>query len=89
MQRRRAAVRGLVRVEVQAAGGDAVLIRRVAETLRSDPEKAEAMRSALKKALVEPGIATAFDVFGSDLSDETFAGVFDQPRQRHWRKVEL
>jgi putative addiction module CopG family antidote len=26
-------------------------------------------------------VKTAFDVFGSDLPDETFAGVFDQPRQ--------
>jgi hypothetical protein len=24
---------------------------------------------------------TAFDVFGSDLTDEVFAGVFDQPRE--------
>jgi hypothetical protein len=24
---------------------------------------------------------TAFDVFGSELPDEAFAGVFDQPRQ--------
>jgi hypothetical protein len=24
---------------------------------------------------------TAFDVFGSDLPDEAFVGVFDQPRQ--------
>ena len=25
----------------------------------------------------------------SDLSDEAFAGVFDQPRQRSWRELEL
>ena len=47
------------------------------------------MRSALEKALIEPGIATAFDVFGSDLPDETFEGVFDQPRPLDWRKVDL
>jgi len=35
--RRRAAARGLVRVEVQAARGDAGLIRAIAETLRSKP----------------------------------------------------
>jgi hypothetical protein len=26
-------------------------------------------------------VMTAFDVFGSELPDEAFAGVFDQPRQ--------
>lgn len=87
--RRRAAARGLVRVEVQAAGNDASLIRAVAETLRSKPEKAEALRSTLEKALIDPEIKTAFDVFGSDLPDEVFAGVFDQPRQRSWREVDL
>jgi hypothetical protein len=34
-------------------------------------------------------LATAFDVFGSDLPDEAFAGVFDQPRERDWRKGSL
>ena len=87
--RRRAAARGLVRVEVQAARGDAGLIRAVAETLRSKPEKAKALRSTLEKALIDPDIKTAFDVFGSDLPDEAFAGVFDQPRPREWREVDL
>jgi hypothetical protein len=79
----------LVRVEVQAARNDAGLIRAVAETLRSRPEKAKALRTTLEKALVDPEIKTAFDVFGSDLPDEVFAGVFDEPRQRNWRKVDL
>jgi hypothetical protein len=87
--RRRAAARGLVRVEVQAAKGDAGLIRAVAETLRSKPEKAKALRSTLEKVLVDPEIKTAFDVFGSDLPDEAFAGVFDQPRPKEWREVDL
>jgi hypothetical protein len=34
-------------------------------------------------------VKTAFDVFGSELSDHIFAGVFDQPRERNWRKVDL
>ena len=46
------------------------------------------MRSALEKALIEPGIATAFDV-RVHLPDETFEGVFDQPRPLDWRKVDL
>jgi hypothetical protein len=87
--RRRAAARGLVRVEVQAAKGDAGLIRAVAETLRSKPEKAKALRSTLERALIDSDVKTAFDVFGSDLPDEAFAGVFDQPRARKWREVEL
>jgi len=32
---------------------------------------------------------TAFDVFGSDLPDEVFAGVFEQSRQKLWRKIDL
>lgn len=87
--RRRAAARGLVRIEVQAARADAGLIRAVAETLRSKPEKAKALRSTLEKALVDPEIKTAFDVFGSDLPDDAFAGVFDQTRAREWREVDL
>jgi hypothetical protein len=40
-------------------------------------------------AQTHPEVKTAFDVFGSELSDEVFAGVFDQPRQRDWREVDL
>jgi hypothetical protein len=87
--RRRAAALGFVRVEVQAPKKDAGLIRALAETLRGQTEKAEALRSALAKALIHPEVKTAFDVFGSELPDETFAGVFDQPRQRDWREVNL
>ena len=87
--RRRAAARGLVRVEVQAPKKDAGLIRALAETLRGRSEKADAIRSTLAEALIHPEIKSAFDVFGSDLPDEAFAGVFDQPRQQNWRKVDL
>ncbi|QQO31455.1 hypothetical protein JJC00_22770 [Bradyrhizobium diazoefficiens] len=87
--RRRAAARGLVRVEVQAAKKDASLIRALAETLRDKPERAAALRSTLATALLNPGVRTAFDVFGSELPDEAFSGVFDQPRGDGWRKVDL
>jgi hypothetical protein len=86
--RRRAAALGLVRVEVQARRADAGLIRAVAETLRGRPEKADPLRFVLTKALT-PEAETAFDIFGSDLSEEVFSDVFDQPRQRKWRKVDL
>ena len=87
--RRRAAARGLVRLEVQASKKDTGLIRAVAETLRGEPEKANALRSTLEKTLIGPDVKTAFDVFGSDLPDAVFAGVFDQPRQKGWREVNL
>ncbi|MDE5441842.1 hypothetical protein GWG65_10340 [Bradyrhizobium sp. CSA207] len=87
--RRRAAARGLVRVEVQTPRKDAELIRALAETLRDKSEKANALRSTLANALLNPEIKTAFDVFGSDLPDEAFSGVFDQPRRDAWREVDL
>lgn len=87
--RRRAAARGLVRVEVQAPKQDASLIRALAETLRGRDEKAEAVPSTLGKALVHPDVKTAFDVFGSDLPDEAFAGVFGRLRREGWREVDL
>jgi hypothetical protein len=79
----------LVRVEIQARKTDAGLIRAVAETLRGRPDKAKVLRSTLAKALSQPEPKTVFDVFGSDLADEVFTGVFDQPRRRGWREVDL
>ena len=87
--RRRSIARGLVRVEVQAPKRDAGLIRALAETLRGKNGRAEALRSTLAKALIYPGVKDAFDIFGSELPDEAFDGVFDQPRQRNWREVDL
>jgi hypothetical protein len=87
--RRRAAARGLVRVEVQAPKKDASLIRALAETLRGRAEKAEALRSTLARALLRPEAKTAFHIFGSELPDEAFAGVFDRPRQGNGREVDL
>jgi hypothetical protein len=87
--RRRAAARGLVRVEVQAPKKDAGLIRALAETLRGKTKEAEALRSTLTKAVMPPELRTAFDIFGSELPDDAFAGVFDQPRQRSWREIDL
>jgi hypothetical protein len=87
--RRRAAARGLVRVEVQAPKKDIRLIRALAQTLRGQAGKAEALRTKLAEALTHPELKTAFDIFGSELPDETFAEIFDQPRQHDWREVEL
>jgi hypothetical protein len=81
--------RGLVRDEVQARHGDIGIIRALAETLCGDPARAKTLRSTLEQALLDPQVKTAFDVFGSDLAEEAFAGVFDQPRQKKWREVDL
>jgi hypothetical protein len=78
-----------MRVEVQAARNDVGLIRAVAEALRSDSDRARTVRSTLERVLIDPEIKTAFDIFGSDLPDEVFEGVFDQPRDSHWRDVDL
>jgi hypothetical protein len=77
---RRAVARRFVRVEVQVVKADTGLIRALAKTLRTTPEKVKALRAILEKALIDPNVETAFDVFGSDLPEETFAGVFDQRR---------
>ena len=81
--------RGLVRVEVQAAKGDTGLIRALAETLRGEPERAKSLRSTLEKALIDPEVKNAFDIFGSDMPDDAFSGVFEQPRQKDWREIDL
>jgi len=83
--RSRVAARGLVRVEVQVSKRDAGLIRAVAEALRGGTGKAQALRATLAKAIMNPEMKTAFDIFGSDLADDVFTDVFDQPRQRGWR----
>lgn len=87
--RHRAAARGLVRVEVQALTADASLIRALAQTLRGDPEKAEAIRASVRSALGNPQEETALDVFGSDLPDAAFEGVFATSRDARWREVDL
>ena len=71
---------GTVRVEVQALKKDAGLMRALAETLRGETGEAEALRLALTNAVMPPEMSTAFDVFGSELPDDAFAGVFVQRR---------
>lgn len=87
--RRRNAQRGLMRVEVRASAADADLIRGLAEKLRSDPAPASDLRLKLRDALVPPVEGSLLDVFGSDLPDEAFEGVFDQPRNDLFRDVDL
>ena len=76
-----------MRLELQASQRDVALIRSVAEMLRGNAERAQAVRSALANALTDPEVKTAFDIFGSELADEAFTGIFDQPRRRDGREV--
>ena len=87
--RKRAAARGLIRVEVQARRSDAELIRATAAALRSSASRARSVRAALQSVLVKPEKCTALNAFASDLPDEVFEGVFDQPRDAAWRDIDL
>ena len=78
-----------MRVELTLDRKDAGLIKALAKTLRSEPVRAKALRATLETALDVPAITSAFDVFGSQLPDDTFAGVFEQPRPAGWREVDL
>jgi len=87
--RRRAAARGFMRIEVQAAKRDANLIRALAAALREGSKEAERVRARLANVLSPHEPKTAFDVFGSDLPDEVFAGIFESPRHERWRDIKL
>jgi hypothetical protein len=78
-----------VRVEVQAAKSDSGLIRALAATLRDEPERAKTLRATLARALNDPEVQSAFDIFGSSLPDDTFDGIFDQPREKNWREMKF
>lgn len=84
---RRIPARGTVRLQIQAPEGDTQLIRALAETLRGEPKRARILRATLKNALIDADAKTVFDVFGSELPDEAFADVFDQPRAQGWRET--
>lgn len=84
---RRIPARGTVRLQIQAPEGDTQLIRALAETLRGEPKRARILRATLKNALIVADAKTVFDVFGSELPDEAFADVFDQPRAQGWRET--
>jgi hypothetical protein len=53
------------------------------------PKKPRRFDRRMAKAMIHLEVKTAFDVFGSELPDETFAGVFEQPRQGDRREVGL
>lgn len=80
--RKRAAERGLVRVEVTVPRTAVKVVQQFAETLRMQSASTEPA-AADRKAL------TLLEVFASDLPDEYFEGVFDHPRTDMPRDVDL
>lgn len=88
--RRRRRDGGMVRVEVQVPAIDAGMLRDLAAVLRGNSEAAQAMRNQLRSVVARPRLDTVFDIFGSDLPDAYFEGVFDQSRQADTlRDIEL
>ena len=88
--RRRRRDTGVLRVEVQVPAIDAALLRDLAAVLRGEPEGAQALRVQLRAAVAGPRTSAVFDIFGSDLPDAYFDGVFEEDRRGDTpRDVEL
>jgi hypothetical protein len=81
--------KGLIRVEVQAPKADQGLIRALAQELRGDAAKAAAVRRAVTAVLAKSPAMSALDVFGSELPDDAFEGVFSAKRGKTWRETGL
>jgi hypothetical protein len=78
--RRRRRASGVVRVEVQVPAVDAAIVRDLAAILRGEATAAQAIRSQLRAIVSQPRAAAVFDIFGSDLPDSYFDGVFEHDR---------
>ena len=78
--RRRSRGNGVVRVAVQVPAIDAALLRDLAAVLRGETRAAGAVRAQLRSAVTGTRTANVLDMFGSDLPDVYFDGVFDHDR---------
>jgi hypothetical protein len=78
--RRRRRDGGMVRVEVQVPAIDAGILRDIAAILRGKTDAAKAMRNQLRLVVARTRVATVFDIFGSDLPEAYFDGVFEHNR---------
>lgn len=88
--RRRRRDGGVIRVEVQVPAIDAGILRELAAILRGKSDAAQAMRNQLRSVVAKPRVASVFEIFGSDLPDDCFVGVFDQSHRGDTpRDVEL
>jgi hypothetical protein len=63
------------------------VVKRVIETKNGEFEPSARAEAAPALQRLRP--KTAFDIFGSNLPDETFDGVFPDKRQNGWREVDL
>ena len=77
---RRRRDRTVIRVEVQIPAADAGLMRKLATILRGNALRAQGVRDRLLAAVARSPAASVFDIFGSDLSDGHFDGVFEERR---------
>ncbi len=78
--RQRAALRGLVRIELQASPADVVLLRSVASRLRQKDAAASNLREHLQSAVTDVADDDAVTLFASDLPDNAFDEVFASQR---------
>ena len=87
--RQKTAANGLIRLEVLVSTDDKPLIKQLAEALSSKAGAAQKIRCEIDQILNQARDETAFDMFGSTLSDATFEGLFDRMSQNEWRAVDL
>jgi hypothetical protein len=78
--RSRRLAEGVARIEVQAPAVDARMLRDLAVRLRERSPQAEELRACLRSLIARRDAGTVFDLFGSDLPDAYFEGVFEARR---------
>lgn len=78
--RQRAALRGLVRIELQASPADTVLLRSVALRLRQSDAGSNDLRRHLQRVVIAGADDDALVLFASDLPDHAFDEVFASQR---------
>lgn len=82
--RQKAAERGLTRVEVQVPKSQAALLRRLAQSLRTDPALAERISEVIGESSPEESKQTLGEFFDSlpDISGPEFDDIFELGRDR-------
>lgn len=78
-RRRPKKTKGIVRVEVQAAAGDAPLIRELAAVLRSGERRAAEVRSLLRSLRPRKSLRELL-LMEVDIPDDVIDGAFARPR---------
>lgn len=86
--RRHQKAKGIVRVEVQAAAGDAALIREVAAELRSGTRRAAEVRSFLRRSLRPKKSLRELLVMDVEIPDDVVDKAFARPHDLG-REVDL